>query len=146
MTMGSWIVYVMHRTDDTLRKEKHLYPDTLINSLRARCKNRDSLTRRKGRIMLQKVHIKQNENEPHRVEILIDGVNIANRICGYTLTQEPGCPPVLEAKSNNVFLEFKGPAEVIDSTAREEIKRLKENNKVLRDALEEYQRKYGELE
>lgn len=101
--------------------------------------------------MLQNVHIKQNEKEPYKVEVLIDGINVANRICRYTLTQEPNSFPIMEVKSNNVFLEFDGTADVIDITAREEIKRLKEqhkhdmeNMKVLCDALEEYQRKYGE--
>ncbi|MFA5715113.1 MAG: hypothetical protein WC998_05210 [Candidatus Paceibacterota bacterium] len=98
--------------------------------------------------MLQKVHIKQNEKEPYKVEILVDGVNIANRICGYTLTQEPGGFPVFEVKSINLSFGFDGEAEVIDRTAHEEIERLKEQHKrdmenlnVLDEALRECQRK-----
>ena len=98
--------------------------------------------------MLQKVHIKQNEKEPYKVEILVDGVNIGKRICGYTLTQEPGSFPVMEVKSINLTLEYDGIAEVIDRTAHEEIERLKEQHKrdmenlnVLDETLRECQRK-----
>ena len=94
--------------------------------------------------MLQKVHIKQNEENLYKVEVLVDGVNIANRICGYTLTQEPACVPVLTVESSNLTFEYDGLAEVIDKTAHEEIKRLKENITVLDKALRKYQEKYGD--
>lgn len=81
--------------------------------------------------MLQKVQIKQNEKEPWKVEVLVDGVNIANRISGYTLTQEPTCFPVLTVRSNSLLFEYEGLAEVIDISAHEEIARLKRENEML---------------
>lgn len=101
--------------------------------------------------MLQKLQIIQDEQSPFKVKVLVDGVDIANKIYSYKITQEPcGCP-VMEVKSNLIGFEFDGTADVIDITAREEIKQLKEqhkkdmeNNKILCGALEEYQRKYGE--
>ena len=101
--------------------------------------------------MLQKLQIKQNEKEPHKVEILVDGINIANRIRGYTITQEPGNFPRITLESINFTLDYDGSAFIIDKQAHEEITRLKEqhrkdmeNMNVLDKALKEYQRKYGE--
>lgn len=101
--------------------------------------------------MLQKVQIKQSEKEPYKVEVLVDGVNIANRICGYTLTQEPGSFPIFEVRSINGAFEYEGLADIIDKTAHEEIERLKklreidlENMATLAKTLVEYQEKYGD--
>ena len=98
--------------------------------------------------MVQKIQIKPNAENHYKVEVLVDGVNIADRICRYTLTQEAGSYPVLEVKSTNLSFELDGEAVVIDKTAREEIKRLREQHehdmekiKTLNDALMEYQRK-----
>lgn len=50
----------------------------------------------------------------------------------------------MEVRTNSVMLDFDGDAIVIDKTAHEEIKRLKENIKVLSEDLREYREKYGE--
>lgn len=94
--------------------------------------------------MLQKVQIKTNIENPCKVEVLVDGVNINNRIYEYTLIQKACNLPVLEVRTNSVMLDFDGDAIVIDKTAHEEIKRLKENIKVLSEDLREYREKYGE--